>query len=139
MNGGGSIGKKILHSSKYKLFKLNGYECRKRFSENVLHKVFGLLLWRLSSQKTKENPRNARNSTVVNDNNKFPRLHFPILVVTSRKVHVKKKIRVIFSFIWLKNRDKIYLNSRCLPMHEYHQGVTMINICIFYFKIFECV
>lgn len=76
---------------------------------------------------------------VVTDNNKFPRLHFPILVVTSRKVHVKKKIRVIFSFIWLKNRDKIYLNSRCLPMHEYHQGVTMINICIFYFKIFECV
>lgn len=91
------------------------------------------------SQKTKENPRNARNSTVVNDNNKFSRLHFPILVVTSRKVHVKKKIRVIFSFIWLKNRDKIYLNSRCLPMHEYHQEVTMINICIFYFKIFECV
>lgn len=76
---------------------------------------------------------------VVTDNNKFPRLHFPILVVTSRKVHVKKKIRVIFSFIWLKNRDKIYLNSRCLPMHEYHQGVTMINSCIFYFKIFECV
>lgn len=76
---------------------------------------------------------------VVTDNNKFPRLHFPILVVTSRKVHVKKKIRVIFSFIWLKNRDKIYLNSRCLPMHEYHQGVTMINICSFYFKIFECV
>lgn len=76
---------------------------------------------------------------VVTDNNKFPRLHFPILVVTSRKVHVKKKIRVIFSFIWLKNRDKIYLNSRCLPMHEYHQGVTMINVCIFYFKIFECV
>lgn len=75
---------------------------------------------------------------VVTDNNKFPRLHFPILVVTSRKVHVKK-IRVIFSFIWLKNRDKIYLNSRCLPMHEYHQGVTMINICNFYFKIFECV
>lgn len=75
---------------------------------------------------------------VVTDNNKFPRLHFPILVVTSRKVHVKK-IRVIFSFIWLKNRDKIYLNSRCLPMHEYHQGVTMINICSFYFKIFECV
>lgn len=63
LNGGGSIGEKILHSSKYKLFKLNGYECRKRFSENVLHKlngtVFGLLLWRLSSQKTKENPRNA--------------------------------------------------------------------------------
>lgn len=137
--GGGSIGKKILHSSKYKLFKLNGYECRKRFSENVLHKlngtVFGLLLWRLSSRKQKK----IHGMQVVTDNNKFPRLHFPILVVTSRKVHVKKKIRVIFSFIWLKNRDEIYLNSRCLPMHEYHQGLTMINICIFYFKIFECV
>lgn len=130
MNGGGSIGKKILHSSKYKLFKLNGYECRKRFSENVLHNCDAF---------HRRKQKKIHGMQVVTDNNKFPRLHFPILVVTSRKVHVKKKIRVIFSFIWLKNRDKIYLNSRCLPMHEYHQGVTMINICIFYFKIFECV
>lgn len=78
------------------------------------------------------------NCIVVNDNNKFLRFYFFVLVVIFRKVYVKK-IRVIFLFIWLKNRDKIYLNFCCLFMYEYYQGVIMINICIFYFKIFECV